>query len=456
MPPESNYSVKYPIQKTPSKYPSSKIAAQVASLKIEKKKYTTNIDSRNFLTVFEYVLGGNWVIWDYHHGLVFFTGLYKICNEGEKWDYLKIIDKYSVNNMSSVKRIRGGYLKIQGTWIPYKLAYEMASRFCYKYRYQLTPLFGEKFASDCVPPSLDKFKNFDKLNVPRFNTPLPATMKRRFSLSIEVSSKKKVEKKKRSKSFTSGDLIEDEDIAELKELLSASKQLHNFNNISRTPKNDTFNYAGFLWKFTNNDRNLNVLGKSDSSNDITKQQQPKIIINGVTKKPITPLASPKEETLIEFPITSPSLDINGSSLQGNGGSSLNLNSSITTTVSDDKNYTYTSNATTRIAPPQEEEEGEDDDDDDEDEEIQDMMIEAEGINEDDLIPQDFDGIETILIAASHLKTNRAKLDLWGLNNENKLNNTNIEKLRLESLRIDHGGDRVLINHSETNKENFGY
>ncbi|KAG0673193.1 hypothetical protein C6P41_000898 [Kluyveromyces marxianus] len=48
-----------------------------------------------------------------------------------------------------VKRIRGGYIKIQGTWLPFPVSKELCSRFCYPIRYLLVPVFGEDFPKKC-------------------------------------------------------------------------------------------------------------------------------------------------------------------------------------------------------------------------------------------------------------------------------------------------------------------
>lgn len=48
-----------------------------------------------------------------------------------------------------LKRIRGGYIKIQGTWLPFPVAKELCSRFCYPMRHLLVPLFGPDFPKKC-------------------------------------------------------------------------------------------------------------------------------------------------------------------------------------------------------------------------------------------------------------------------------------------------------------------
>lgn len=129
---------------------------------IGKRKYSTNIDERNFLTVFEYVVNNNWIIWDYYSGLVHLTGLWKAVGNA-KADIVKLVDS-SPELAFKVKRIRGGFLKIQGTWVPYDIARKLASKFCYSIRYALVPLFGEAFIDECLKPDEKGFGQL-RLNV---------------------------------------------------------------------------------------------------------------------------------------------------------------------------------------------------------------------------------------------------------------------------------------------------
>lgn len=48
-----------------------------------------------------------------------------------------------------IKRIRGGYIKIQGTWLPFETARLLCVRFCYPIRYLLVPIFGPFFPKEC-------------------------------------------------------------------------------------------------------------------------------------------------------------------------------------------------------------------------------------------------------------------------------------------------------------------
>ncbi|EDO18287.1 hypothetical protein Kpol_1039p37 [Vanderwaltozyma polyspora DSM 70294] len=48
-----------------------------------------------------------------------------------------------------IQRVRGGYVKIQGTWLPMEISRMLCLRFCYPIRFLLVPIFGENFPKDC-------------------------------------------------------------------------------------------------------------------------------------------------------------------------------------------------------------------------------------------------------------------------------------------------------------------
>ena len=142
---------------------------------IEVKKYSTAaIDPfRNYLTVYEYPVNKHWVIWDYNTGFVHLTGIWKaslgepvsadrdsrstLVPEGTpklhaKADIVKLLETTPKEYQQHIKRIRGGFLKIQGTWLPYDLCKRVARKFCYHIRYELVPIFGEDFPLSCLAP----------------------------------------------------------------------------------------------------------------------------------------------------------------------------------------------------------------------------------------------------------------------------------------------------------------
>lgn len=114
------------------------------------KKYSTSVDERNFLTVYEYSVNNQWIIWDYYTGYVHFTGIWKAIGN-LKADIVKLIDN-SPELEPDIRRVRGGFLKIQGTWLTYPIARKLASRTCYHIRYALVPLFGPSFPDSCLQP----------------------------------------------------------------------------------------------------------------------------------------------------------------------------------------------------------------------------------------------------------------------------------------------------------------
>ena len=72
-------------------------------------------------------------------------------------DFQKMLDeKYPGNHVNNldmslhiIQRIRGGYIKIQGTWLPWTVARLMCTRFCFPIRWLLVPLFGPRFPKEC-------------------------------------------------------------------------------------------------------------------------------------------------------------------------------------------------------------------------------------------------------------------------------------------------------------------
>ncbi|KAJ8096585.1 hypothetical protein POJ06DRAFT_263933 [Lipomyces tetrasporus] len=117
---------------------------------IVRKRYATSVDERHFLTVFEYMVNDQWIMWDYFSGYVHLTGLWKAIGN-TKADIVKLVDN-SPDLEPVIRRVRGGFLKIQGTWLPFTIARTLASRTCYHIRFALIPLFGPDFPDSCLKP----------------------------------------------------------------------------------------------------------------------------------------------------------------------------------------------------------------------------------------------------------------------------------------------------------------
>lgn len=138
---------------------------------IRIKKYATLAinPTRNYLTVYEFSINDQWIIWDYETGFVHLTGMWKAAEiatskhhqtgglHKAKADIVKLLDSTPKQYHEYIKRIRGGFLKIQGTWLPYNLCKILARRFCYYIRYELIPIFGPDFPDICLAPYHRKF-----------------------------------------------------------------------------------------------------------------------------------------------------------------------------------------------------------------------------------------------------------------------------------------------------------
>ncbi|KAG0031606.1 hypothetical protein BGZ82_006919 [Podila clonocystis] len=122
---------------------------------IKKAKYSTSLDPRGFIPVYEYELYGHPIMWDQENLYVHFTGIWKALGK-TKADIVKIIDANPILE-TIIRKVRGGFLKIQGTWMPHQEAYDLAKKTCFKLRYELVPVFGPSFVNDCIPQDTPGF-----------------------------------------------------------------------------------------------------------------------------------------------------------------------------------------------------------------------------------------------------------------------------------------------------------
>ncbi|ORY77811.1 hypothetical protein BCR37DRAFT_382716 [Protomyces lactucae-debilis] len=93
-------------------------------------------------------------MWDYTTGFVHLTGIWKALGNS-KADIVKLCSTNLELELEGViKRIRGGYLKIQGTWVPYELGRALAKRTCWPLRHAMVSVFGPDFPSECLQPGM--------------------------------------------------------------------------------------------------------------------------------------------------------------------------------------------------------------------------------------------------------------------------------------------------------------
>ncbi|ORX51189.1 DNA-binding domain of Mlu1-box binding protein MBP1, partial [Hesseltinella vesiculosa] len=107
-------------------------------LKVKRAKYSTSLDPRGYIPVYEYIINCQPIMWDRETGYVHFTGIWKALGNS-KSDIVKMVDS---NPELNVKKVRGGFLKIQGTWIPYDFAYVLCKRTAWNIRRELSVIFG--------------------------------------------------------------------------------------------------------------------------------------------------------------------------------------------------------------------------------------------------------------------------------------------------------------------------
>ncbi|KAI0319069.1 hypothetical protein OF83DRAFT_863380 [Amylostereum chailletii] len=117
---------------------------------VVKSRYITSNDPRGYIPVYEYPLNGQWIMMDVDDGYVLWTGIWKALGNS-KADIVKMVESQP-DLASQIRRVRGGYLKIQGTWMPYEVALRLSRRVAWPIRDDLVPLFGPTFPSTCLSP----------------------------------------------------------------------------------------------------------------------------------------------------------------------------------------------------------------------------------------------------------------------------------------------------------------
>jgi len=117
---------------------------------VTKGRYITSNDPRGYIPVYEYPLNNQWIMMDIDDGYILWTGIWKALGNS-KADIVKMIDSQP-ELAQVIRRVRGGYLKIQGTWMPFETALRLARRVAWNIREDLIPLFGPTFPSTCLSP----------------------------------------------------------------------------------------------------------------------------------------------------------------------------------------------------------------------------------------------------------------------------------------------------------------
>ncbi|KAG9122655.1 hypothetical protein FRC07_000873, partial [Ceratobasidium sp. 392] len=98
---------------TPSQ--SSQIIYMTPNHRVTKARYVTSLDPHGYVPVYKYPLNGQWIMVDTNDGYVLWTSIWKALGNS-KADIVNILESQP-DFASKLRRVRGGYLKMQGTWM---------------------------------------------------------------------------------------------------------------------------------------------------------------------------------------------------------------------------------------------------------------------------------------------------------------------------------------------------
>ncbi|GAK66675.1 DNA-binding domain of Mlu1-box binding protein MBP1 [Moesziomyces antarcticus] len=122
---------------------------------LRKGKYATTGGDRGFMTVFEYDVRGHTMMIDVDTSLVRFTSITQALGKN-KVNFGRLVRTCPALD-PHITKLKGGYLSIQGTWLPYDLAKELSRRIAWDIRDHLVPLFGYDFPASCLRPDSEGF-----------------------------------------------------------------------------------------------------------------------------------------------------------------------------------------------------------------------------------------------------------------------------------------------------------
>ncbi|CAG8469780.1 13008_t:CDS:2 [Ambispora leptoticha] len=125
------------------------------TISVDRNRYSTSLDPRGYIPVYEYDINEQPIMWDRETGYVHFTGIWKALGKN-KADIAKLVETHP-DLAATIKKVRGGFLKIQGTWMPYDSAKELSRRTCFPLKDQLVPIFGPRFPSEVLSPTQPGF-----------------------------------------------------------------------------------------------------------------------------------------------------------------------------------------------------------------------------------------------------------------------------------------------------------
>lgn len=114
-------------------------------LRFVMSRFMSNLNSSKHDTEFRY--------YDFHWGSIPIDTRFDLIDSYKQ--YLLNEKRYKPSELvklfdsSIIQVLKGGYIRIQGTWLPMKLARDICTLFAFPIRYLLVPIFGCDFPNDC-------------------------------------------------------------------------------------------------------------------------------------------------------------------------------------------------------------------------------------------------------------------------------------------------------------------
>ncbi|KAJ4498875.1 hypothetical protein C8R41DRAFT_755772 [Lentinula lateritia] len=102
-------------------------------------QYQTSTDPTGYISVFQYPLNGHVMMMNKYDGYVLWSALWK--GMRKLVDAIETFKMYPLI-MQAIRNIKDGSSAIQGTWLPYDVARNLALRIGWNIKEDLIPLFG--------------------------------------------------------------------------------------------------------------------------------------------------------------------------------------------------------------------------------------------------------------------------------------------------------------------------
>ncbi|KAG8953276.1 hypothetical protein FRC04_002686 [Tulasnella sp. 424] len=103
--------------------------------------------------VWEYSLREQPMMMDMDDGFVLWTSICKALGKS-KADITRMIESdQELQQPNRLRRVKGGFLRVQGTWIPHSNAKALARKIAWEIKDDLVPFFGQDFPSTCLSPN---------------------------------------------------------------------------------------------------------------------------------------------------------------------------------------------------------------------------------------------------------------------------------------------------------------